>query len=78
MASNYFSVDDRVSIDGKGRGIVTEIVFRGFDTFYMVKFVGLTDFEVELSRDRLVIVTEHTTDHHNSEQTTVKLIKLSL
>ena len=69
MASNDIIVDDIVSTDVKGQGIVTEVVWRGFATFCMVKFVN-TDFEVELLRDRLAKKTENTTCHHNAKQTT--------
>ncbi|XP_060554752.1 uncharacterized protein KIAA1958-like [Ruditapes philippinarum] len=55
MASNVISVNDQVRIDGHGLGIVTEIVYRGFTTSYMVRLVD-SNFEVELERERLTIV----------------------
>ena len=39
MASFDISVNDKVQIDGQGYGLVTEIVFRGFATLYMVRLI---------------------------------------
>ena len=55
MASNNISVNDTVQIDGQGYGIVTEVIFRGFATFNMVRLLD-SSFEVELERERLTAI----------------------
>ena len=55
MADLDFKVGQKVKIDGKGEATVMEKVFRGFGTFYLVKFCEV-DFEVELEPDRLTPV----------------------
>ncbi|MES9905046.1 MAG: DUF3504 domain-containing protein [Sedimenticola sp.] len=72
MASNSdFSVNDKVSIDGKGAGVVTEVVFRGFSTFYNVKLVD-SDFEVELESKRLAILPEDVPERPSVRQQSVR------
>ena len=39
------SVNDTVQIDGQGYGIVTEVIFRGFATLYMIWILD-SSFEV--------------------------------
>jgi len=72
MASlNDISVNDKVSIDKKGLGIVTDIVYRGFDNFYMVKLLDV-DFEVELPRERLTVVREYASRQDTGRQQTTE------
>ena len=52
MADRALIVGDSVQIDGKGCGIITEKVMRGFGTFFMVKLTN-TDFEFEIEEERL-------------------------
>ena len=45
MVANKISVDDTVQIDGQDYGTVTEVIFRGFATLYMVRILD-SSFEV--------------------------------
>ncbi len=73
MADARLSVNDRVSIDGKGAGVVKSLEFRGFGTFYNVQIEG-SDYETELPIERLekldATTIEPPTELNTPQQTT--------
>ena len=44
-SEQHRSVNDTVQIDGQGYGIVTEVIFRGFATLYLIRILD-SSFEV--------------------------------
>ena len=57
MAESRFEPGDSVQIDGKGKAMVIEKVYRGLGTFYQIRLCD-SDYEFEIESRRLSPYTE--------------------